>query len=66
MLSYLASYLLNKYGSGIGEAIGGIGGGSGKISVIPLWLVLLSLGFSVFVGIVSGYYPARRATKIKA
>ncbi|MBQ7668170.1 MAG: ABC transporter permease [Clostridia bacterium] len=66
LLSYLASYLLNKYGSGIGEAIGGIGGGSGKISVIPLWLVLLSLGFSVFVGIVSGYYPARRATKIKA
>ena len=66
LLSYLASFLLNKYGGQIGDALGGFGGGSGKISVIPIWLVLLSLGFSVFVGIVSGYYPARRATKIKA
>jgi len=65
-LSYLASYLLNKYGAQIGSALGGFGGGSGKISVIPLWLVLLALGFSVLVGILSGYYPARRATKIKA
>ena len=65
-LSYLASYLLNKYGGQIGNALGGLGSGGGKISVIPLWLVLLALGFSVLVGIISGYYPARRATKIKA
>ena len=65
-LSYLASYLLNKYGAQIGNALGGLGSGGGKISVIPLWLVLLALGFSVLVGIISGYYPARRATKIKA
>jgi len=65
-LSYLASYLLNKYGGQIGSVLGGLGGGGGKISVIPLWLVLLALGFSVLVGVISGYYPARRATKIKA
>ena len=65
-LSYLASYLLNKYGTQIGSALGGFSAGSGKISVIPLWLALAALGFSVLVGILSGYYPARRATKIKA
>lgn len=65
-LSYMASYLLNKYGSQIGGMLGGIGGTGNDISVIPLWLVLLALGFAMLIGILSGYFPARRATKIKA
>lgn len=66
-LSYLASYLLNKYGSEIGNVLGGIGTGNGSpISVIPIWLILTALAFAMLVGVVSGYYPARRATKIKA
>ena len=64
-LSYLASYLMNKYSVQIGSALG-IGTGGTDISVIPLWLVAVALGFAMLVGIISGYYPARRATKIKA
>lgn len=41
-------------------------GGAGKISSIPLWLCLLGLGFSALVGIVSGYFPARRAMNLSA
>lgn len=64
-LSYLASYFMNKYSGVIGGALG-IGSSGSKISVIPIWLVLLALGFAMLVGIISGYYPAKRATKIKA
>lgn len=63
--SYLASYFMNKYADRIGGALG-IGGGGSKISIIPIWLVLAALGFAMLVGIISGYYPAKRATKIKA
>jgi putative ABC transport system permease protein len=34
-------------------------------TVVTLEMVLLGLGFSVFVGIVSGLYPARRAAKLQ-
>ena len=64
-LSYLVSHLMNKYSVQIGSALG-IGTGGTDISVIPLWLVAVALGFAMLVGIISGYYPARRATKIKA
>lgn len=37
-----------------------------KISSIPLWLCLSALGFSSFVGLISGYFPARRAMKLSA
>ncbi len=36
------------------------------ISVIPLWLVLLGMGFAVGVGVLSGLLPALRAVKITA
>ncbi len=38
--------------------------GEGKISIIPVWLVFVALLFATVVGIVSGYYPARKATKL--
>ena len=38
----------------------------GDISVIPLWLIIAAIGFSTLVGLISGYLPARRATKISA
>ena len=34
------------------------------ISYIPAWLVLLSLVFAVLVGMVAGFFPARRAMKL--
>ncbi|WP_242987538.1 ABC transporter permease [Anaerobacterium chartisolvens] len=62
-----ASALLNYVGGGFMEA-GGIymGDPSEKISVIPLWLILSSVGFAVLIGLVSGFYPARRAMKLSA
>ena len=69
-ISYLLSYIINRFASQAG-VIGGIMGmgmmGEGvNISVIPLWLVLLALVFSTFVGIISGFYPANRAVRISA
>jgi ABC-type antimicrobial peptide transport system permease subunit len=36
------------------------------ISVIPPWLVVLAVIFATIIGLVSGYMPATRATKISA
>ena len=36
------------------------------ISVIPIWLAICSVGFSTLVGVISGFYPAMRATKLSA
>lgn len=67
-MSYGISALMNRFGGGLVD-IGGMGGGMGgstSVSVIPIWLVLLALIFSTFIGIISGYYPANRAVKISA
>ncbi len=63
--SYLLSYIINKFGA---ESFGASMGmyGATKISVIPIWLVFIAVGFSMFIGIVSGYFPARRAMKLSA
>lgn len=75
-VSYLASFILNKVlASGLMGALGGGGasvdGSSGAsssttISIIPVWLILFALVFTTCIGIVSGYYPAKRAMKLSA
>lgn len=52
--------------SWITSAMGGGYGGSGDISIIPPWLVLLALTFATVVGLLSGIAPAGRAVKISA
>lgn len=37
-----------------------------KISSIPLWLCLAALCFSTIIGLISGYFPAKRAMKLSA
>ncbi len=37
-----------------------------RISIIPLWLFLFGLTFSVFIGLAAGFYPANKAVKISA
>ena len=59
ILSYGVSYLLNYFA-------GGFFGAGGQISVIPLWLVLFALAFSILVGVLFGFLPANRAVKISA
>lgn len=39
-------------------------GVEGNISYIPLWLVLISLGFAMLVGMIAGYFPALRAMRL--
>jgi ABC-type antimicrobial peptide transport system permease subunit len=70
-LGYLASYLINKYGQPLFGALMTGGTGMGNIegatySIIPIYLPFLGLTISVVVGLLSGYFPARRATKISA
>lgn len=64
-ISYILSYLINKYGGGLMGALVGEGLDT-KLSVIPFWLPFAAAAFGMLVGILSGYFPARRATKIKA
>lgn len=69
-LSYLASWAINTFGQPLFKAL--LSSSymydmeSAKFSVIPIWLPFLAAGFAMIVGIVSGYYPANRATKISA
>lgn len=60
ILSLLISFVINKVAIGMGE---GMGISSG-ISYIPVWLVLVSLGFATLVGMIAGYFPALRAMKL--
>lgn len=39
---------------------------SGEISYMPAYLMIGALVFSTLIGIISGYYPARRAMKLSA
>ena len=41
-------------------------GTESPMSIIPLWLCGLALIFSTVVGVISGYFPARRAMKLSA
>lgn len=63
--SYVLSYFINKYGTGIMGSLVGMGAES-KLSVIPFWLPFAAAGFGMLIGLLSGYFPARRATKIRA
>ena len=70
-LSYLVSWLLNKYGGDIfsglmGGGMYGQGGNEAPMCVIPFWLPFFAAGFGIFVGLVSGFFPALRATRISA
>lgn len=70
VLSYVASFCINKFGGKLFGALLSTGSITGEamtqVSLIPLWLPFAASAFAMGVGILSGYYPARRATKISA
>ena len=78
VISLLLSVIINLFAMGdMGSMDGGITGelilqalmggeGINRVSVIPLQLMAFAIVFSVFVGLVSGYYPANKAVKIPA
>ncbi len=66
IFSYIISYILNNFGNIAFLQNLSYGGGDTRISIIPIYLSILTLVFSTFVGLISGYLPARRATKLRA
>lgn len=69
-LGYISSWIINKFGAPIFGAL--MSGNymydmtNTKFSIIPIYLPFMALAISVAVGLASGYFPARRATKISA
>ena len=63
--SYGVSAILNYFSAS--GALSGIGAGDGMpSSVIPLWLAICGAIFSTLIGLISGFYPALRATRLSA
>ena len=61
ILSFLMSAAINF----IAKSSGSLSLGDGEsISYIPWWLVLMSLGFAMLVGVLAGYFPAKRAMRL--
>ncbi len=59
ILSFILSFAINMLTKNSGAM-----GVEGNISYIPLWLVLASMAFAVFVGMAAGYFPALRAMRL--
>jgi len=51
--------------SEVGVSIMGAGRGGETMAVITLQLILLAIGFSAGIGMVSGLIPARRAANLQ-
>lgn len=67
IFSYILSYALNKFGPQVaGEMFAMLGSGGSSVSIIPPWLALAALIFSTIIGLISGYFPARRAMGLSA
>lgn len=55
--TFIVSAVLNSFA-------GSADGINGNISVIPWWLGLTAIAFSTLMGMLAGYFPARRAMKL--
>ena len=66
LLSLGISYILNNVGGTLAGGLMGMGYGDAMLSLIPPWLCAVALGFSSLIGLVSGYFPARRAMNLSA
>ena len=62
VLSYILSLLVNYFISPI--IMEDYGMGTTNISMIPPWLILAAIGFSTIIGMVAGFFPAQRATRL--
>ena len=68
MFSYLASYILNNHSqvAFMGGMMDFVGEDGTVVSLITPWLSGVALLFAALIGLVSGYFPARRATRLSA
>ena len=65
LLSYGVSYGLNSAGFAL-LGFMSPGGEGTKTSIIPFWLAGSAMLFTTIIGLVSGFYPARRAMNLSA
>ena len=65
VLSYILSIVLNRFVAPnfMADMIADYGSDV-NISSIPLWLVGLAIVFSTLIGMIAGFFPAQRATKL--
>lgn len=65
-LSFLLSYLLNRFNIGLGSSVIWTPEGEQRLpsSYIPIWLALAGLGFSPVASLLAGLLPSRRAMKL--
>lgn len=65
-LSFLLSFLLNKFNVNIGSSVIWTPEGEKKLpsSYIPVWLALAAFGFSPVASLIAGLLPSRRAMKL--
>lgn len=70
IISYLVSFAMNMAavgGSVLSDELGMMGGSeAGRLSIIPPWLAVFAILFSVVIGLGSGFYPANKAVRISA
>jgi len=65
--SYLGSYILNNAKIAFfAQMFSYIGDMDSAVSVITPWLACVALTFASLVGLLSGYFPARRAMRLSA
>jgi len=62
-LSLIVSFIINDVGISFFDMITSRGE---DISYVPAWLCVGALVFSAVIGLVSGYFPAQRATRLSA
>jgi ABC-type antimicrobial peptide transport system permease subunit len=51
---------------GINLLAGALGGEKIDMFYTPVWFILLIISFSTIVGLITGFYPAKRAAGINA
>lgn len=72
IVSFIASIVINLVSlggfHGFESLVMAVVGGEGisRVSVIPPWLLLFAIVFSIVIGLGSGYYPANKAVRISA
>ncbi|NLM05870.1 MAG: ABC transporter permease [Tissierellia bacterium] len=69
IFSSLVSFILNHFANSSGLATSILylePGTTANISYIPIWLIALAVIVSAGIGILAGYFPARRAMKLSA
>lgn len=64
IISMVISFVLNIVGVQFAQGMMGIA--DGKVSVIAPWLAVAAVSFATLIGLISGYFPARRAMKLSA